>query len=69
MTMVTPAARQRRTKEVLEQQLQHTREQITSLLERVRKLEWALRLHEECEAHGICIGDQGDINFYLANDV
>lgn len=68
MNKITQAARQRRTKEVLQEQRQRNREQITALLKRNRKIDWALRLHEECEAHGITMGDQGDIDFYLAND-
>lgn len=52
-------------KESLQDQLMRNREQISELVERNRKLTWALTLHEECERHGIAMSDQGDIEFHL----
>lgn len=65
---ITPEARHRRQRESLSEQLARCKDEIGEILDRQRKLQWALKLHDECQAHGIHIGDQGDIDFALNND-
>lgn len=65
---ITPEARHRRSRETLAEQLLRNKNEISQLLERNRKIEWAIRLHDDCHAEGVTIGDQGDIDFHLQND-
>lgn len=65
---ITPEARHRRHRESLQEQLIRNKEAISELLDQRRKLDWALRITDECEANAIYIGDQGDIEFALKND-
>lgn len=68
MSKITPEARHRRQRETIQEQLGRCREEISLILDRQRKLQWALKLHDECEAQRIYFGDQGDIEFHLKND-
>ena len=65
---ITPEARHLRHRESLQEQLIRNKAAISELLDQRRKLDWALRITDECEVHGIHIGDQGDIDFHLSND-
>lgn len=68
MSKITPQERHRRSRETLQEQLIRNKSAITTLLEQNRKLAWAIRLHDECEAEGVHVGDQGDIDFALGAD-
>ncbi len=68
MNKITPEARHRRQRESLQEQLIQIKDQITVLLERRRKIDWAIKLHDECQAQGINLGDQSDIDFHLNNE-
>jgi len=65
---ITPQARHRRERESLQDQLLRNKAQISELLEVNRELDWAIKLHDECEVQGIVMGDQSDIEFHLRND-
>ena len=68
MNKVTPEARHRRQRETLTEQLARCKDEIGEILDRQRKLQWALKLHDEGEAQRIYLGDQGEIDFHLRND-
>lgn len=67
MNKITDQARRRRERESLQSQLLRNRETIAEMLERNRKIDFALRLIEECDAHGINT-DMADVNFQLIGD-
>lgn len=52
---ITPEARHRRSRETLQEQLIRNRAEISKRLEHNRKLAWAIRLHDECEANGVLV--------------
>ena len=61
-------ARHRRQRESLQEQLIANTAEIKALLEQNRKIGIAIHLHDECDVHGIVVGDHGDIDFALGAD-
>lgn len=68
VSIITPQARHRRSKEALLEQRERNREEIRVLVERNRRIDRAIYMYEDCERHGMYISDQSDIDFALSND-